>query len=297
MPHRSRATRKVGFTLIELLVVIAIIAVLISLLLPAVQQAREAARRSQCQNNLKQIGLALHNYHDTHGIFPPGFSFNLPDFTSPHVTNANAKSLIGWQVMIFPYIDQAPLYNEIQSTGAFDKRWLAVTAFTTSLAKSRIPAYLCPSDTFGGINTSSNGLGYGGTNYAGCYGGDFGPNWTGILFPNSAIRIRDVTDGTSLTMLVGEREYTTPLRKASGHGIWPGGISNIADYTIAATTKNHPNTILNSALGTSAFSSMHEGGGYFLFADGRVQFLSENMDTKNYELLGFRADGNSIGDF
>jgi len=286
-----------GFTLIELLVVIAIIAILIALLLPAVQQAREAARRSQCQNNLKQLGLAMHNYHDTHGVFPPGLSFNLPNGTAPHVANAAAKSLIGWQVMIFPYIEQAPLYNQIQQTGAFDQRWLSVPAFTGSIAKIRIPAYRCPSDTLGDVNTSTNGLGYGATNYAGNYGGDFGPNWTGILFPNSSVKIRDITDGTSQTVMIGEREYTSAIRKNGGHGIWPGGISNIADYSIAATTKNHPNTVLNSAFGTSAFSSMHEGGVYFMFGDGHAQFLSENMDTANYQRLGFRSDGQVIGEF
>ena len=129
-----------GFTLIELLVVIAVIAVLIALLLPAVQQAREAARRSSCKNNLKQIGLAIHNYHDTHGIFPFGYN------------SATVDPWVGWGCMILPYMDQAPLYKYIGTNGGFGTKWHTITALTGDPGgKTVLQAYMCPSDPMGGL--------------------------------------------------------------------------------------------------------------------------------------------------
>ncbi|VAX37136.1 hypothetical protein MNBD_PLANCTO02-236, partial [hydrothermal vent metagenome] len=203
-----------GFTLIELLVVIAIIAILIALLLPAVQQAREAARRSACKNNLKQIGLALHNYHETHSVFPPGF-IGVPgagDATFTHV---------GWGTFLLPFIDQAPLYKNI-STRMFGasapgggSTWVN-DATTVALAKTVLPAYICPSDPMGGINTSIPGN-YGKSNYVAIPGSDWsgsggfefalsGASATsiGAFFGNSSKRFRDFKDGTSNVFLVSE---------------------------------------------------------------------------------------------
>ena len=200
-----RSTFRRGFTLIELLVVIAIIAILIALLLPAVQQAREAARRSQCQNNLKQIGLGLHNYHDTHKVFPPGV-----------ITDTGWA----WGTMILPFVDQANLYNTMAPGGIMDLS----NATQLANAQTVLNVYLCPSDPWGSPQKNTNyaititppggsaaTYNIGMSNYTGASGTSLGnceavsSMGTGILTINSNIKVRDVTDGASNTMLVGER--------------------------------------------------------------------------------------------
>ena len=223
MVNRVGVMRKRGFTLIELLVVIAIIAVLIALLLPAVQQAREAARRTQCKNNLKQIGLALHNYHDVYQGFPAGWSID--------PRNLNLQY---WGLSILPYMDQAPLYNQwdqsvpnLNEAAAFGFSPAAV-ANNTKLAKSVITAYLCPSNpgappvenygmsraltptipidvTFSsGRNDYSAVSGVRG-DFAGiAYAGNAGGTRHGVLSGDGWEKIRNITDGTSNTLAVCE---------------------------------------------------------------------------------------------
>jgi prepilin-type N-terminal cleavage/methylation domain-containing protein/prepilin-type processing-associated H-X9-DG protein len=219
--HSKKQVR--GFTLIELLVVIAIIAILISLLLPAVQQAREAARRTQCRNNLKQIGLALHNYHDVYGIFPAGWSVDGANF-----------NLQVWTISILPFIDQGNIYNEWnQNTpnlneGAVFGHPQADVDNNAALALNVIPAFLCPSVT--GITVENYGLdpaltaetpialtwSSGRCDYSGVSGvrGDFsniaypaggGSDRHGLLSGDDWIRIRDIADGTSNSFAVVER--------------------------------------------------------------------------------------------
>ncbi|GAB5440033.1 MAG: DUF1559 domain-containing protein [Fuerstiella sp.] len=192
--HRSLSYRKRGFTLIELLVVIAIIAILIALLLPAVQQAREAARRTECKNKLKQIGLALHNYHDTHGTFPGS-----PQSCAYH--SGTRKCWEGWSGfgMILPFIEQANLYNRAD----FGAYWLRGAA-NQSVARTEIPGFICPSDPNGKKLTNNSGPTSYGLSAGPASAWSLGRNGPGMFTFRSATRIRDVTDGTSNTILGSE---------------------------------------------------------------------------------------------
>ena len=192
-----------GFTLIELLVVIAIIAVLIALLLPAVQQAREAARRSQCKNNFKQIGVALHNYHDTFRVYQPGLYNNINQWST-----LAASERIGWLSALLPYIDQAPLYNQWQTAFAAGTNGLAFAGRFTVL-----PVLMCPSDPNAGkMSGWTNGFAgnlllSGGARAWGVQNtatDSAGGTPTGLFYTNSSVAIRDVTDGTSNTIMSSE---------------------------------------------------------------------------------------------
>jgi len=178
-----------GFTLIELLVVIAIIAILIALLLPAVQQAREAARRTQCKNNMRQIGLSLHNYQSTHSVFPIGVLG-----TNGNV-NANHK-LTTWQTFILPFVEQSALYNQYDFNVRFDH------ANNADVVIEKLSVYLCPSQPQDQIVNNQ----YGPSHYAGNAGTEPGAD-DGLLFPLSSTRFRDVTDGTSNTIAAGELAF------------------------------------------------------------------------------------------
>ena len=144
MKNVSRSNRQRGFTLIELLVVIAIIAILIALLLPAVQQAREAARRSTCKNNLKQIGLAMHNYHETFGMFPPGYVEEILNTNGGHV--ADNEGHWAWNALLLPYLDQAPLFNQL-NVGTVPVSTMLNNATVRGSMQKTLPVFRCPSDT------------------------------------------------------------------------------------------------------------------------------------------------------
>lgn len=311
-----------GFTLIELLVVIAIIAILIALLLPAVQQAREAARRSTCKNNLKQMGVALHNYHETHRTFPPGYIDNELDFTGSKTGGLGANnSGIGWGTMILPFMDQAPLYNQISSTSnGFGEHW-SVSA--SDLAKTILPAYICPSDPMGGINTDKSSFGK--SNYVASHGTSAASNSSGLFFGNSSVKIRDITDGTSNTIMVAERTtkndgggtnncggtsdcdwkgalWIGPRHATSTSDTWHPGL-----YHFDVTTFGGGNDIylINSSSRTWgddwSSSSAHVGGAHFLLADGSVRFISENISSggssTTYHQLVTKDGGEVVGEF
>ena len=214
MWNRSRGPwKRAGFTLIELLVVIAIIAILVALLLPAVQQAREAARRTQCKNNMKQLGLALHNYHDVYNVFPPGESGAAP-----------AQTRLSGIIMLLPYFDQAPLWNQISTQGTFQPtqggspitypamgpapwNWDVYPPWTV-----QIPLLRCPSDRYAGHANSP----YGKTNYGFNWGDTITSinaqnpwNWwtpepRGVFYCQSKLGIQDIADGTSNTIAMAE---------------------------------------------------------------------------------------------
>ncbi|MBD3676621.1 MAG: DUF1559 domain-containing protein [Planctomycetaceae bacterium] len=305
-----RRTKK-GFTLIELLVVIAIIAVLVALLLPAVQQAREAARRSSCKNNLKQIGLALHNYHDTYKSLPANFwRHSRPD--DPNTTNnywsgSGSVEAYGWHVSLLPYLDQAPLFNQLDVNGYHLDKTLAgenpnlTPQQAQTLLQSRLSVMMCPSDSNegiahrnrhfgGGQGTNAGGLGNwrpGITNYISNRGTRDQPqsrnDTHGAFFHNSSVKFRDFIDGTSNTFVVGERE-TPNCRSGSWVGVRnPRGSGGRGIWYVTA----HARALINSPVASwsankgcgEGFASMHTGGAQFLFGDGSVHFISENIDS------------------
>ncbi len=328
--------RNRGFTLIELLVVIAIIAVLVALLLPAVQMAREAARRAQCKNNLKQIGLALHNYHDVTNVIPFGYA-GFP-FT-------NQGSVWGWGTMILPGLDQGPLYNSLSQTpggtNGFGAPAAGFSAVMTSfnppcaLLATSLQVYRCPSDASdgplltipaGGLNGSPPGTTstFGRSNYPGVMGATYG-NSNGLLGTDGAFgesskrRFSDFRDGLSNTFLVGERRspIATGGQFTGGDTIWAGsnddnfpdwqGFSMHLGSCDPISPLNQKTTTAPSAASGQpfiAFSSLHTGGGHFLLGDGSVRFVSDSIATgpagkagSTYQNLASMADGQVIGDY
>ena len=280
-----------AFTLIELLVVIAIIAVLIALLLPAVQQAREAARRTQCRNNLHQMGLALHNYHDTHSTFPPGYVQN----------GYNSAPFTSWLTMILPFMDESSLYN------AYNFNQVYNMAGNTTVTRSMLNQYRCPSDS--DMTMSSN---LAPTNYVGSMGPclcDLTYPWSaagkakqGIFGVNSRCRIRDIRDGTSNTFAGGETFKTVPygLRNTArwATGQYGNGMG-ASCYPMNATNRVYNGVIIgacNNNPDDRAFASPHEGGAFFVFADGQVRFISENIDFGTYQHLSTIANNEVLDD-
>ena len=298
--------RRRGFTLIELLVVIAIIAVLIALLLPAVQAAREAARRAQCVNNLKQMGLALHNYHDAVGAFPMSYVASRP-FQDGATDTAPGWA---WSTMILAQLEQPALFNATNFALAVE------SAANSTVARSSLNSYLCPSDPMpGGPFSVSNASGtalatVSLTSYAACVGNDATDSTTGlnndglgngVMFRNSRVRIADITDGTSQTILVGERAWSI------NNGTWTGVVTNgvirrgpanacpttgAAFYLAATLVQAHCNVLNTNADpdgGLDDFSSRHPGGANMLFGDGSVRFLKSVLANN-----GKNPDGSTI---
>lgn len=307
MSKRSR----VGFTLIELLVVIAIIAILIALLLPAVQQAREAARRSTCKNNMKQLGLALHNYHDTHRVFPSGWvePDGAPFPTVCNYTAVHRREKATWTVMILPYLDEAPRYNQFDFNAIFQ----VLRSYTTALAEAgnsrlqftRCSKFECPSDP----NSNES---FANINYFGVQGGAVSGAQTcqpccagriffynGILQVNSSVRLRDVTDGSTNVFLLGESKYCPLTGSPSGNyaGSWGASPDRNSPFPIAAAQNAINSSKVNPAIAdtftiwSNRFGSHHVGGCHFTMADGSVHFVSENVDLGVYRNLGARDDG------
>jgi prepilin-type N-terminal cleavage/methylation domain-containing protein len=284
--------RRRGFTLIELLVVIAIIAILVALLLPAVQQAREAARRSQCKSHLKQVGIALHNYHETHSQFPPLLIYN---------SNSCCTRWFNWMVMILPGMDQTTLYYSFDlNVNAFGGTGPDVNRDYTS---TKIAAYRCPSDihsdkirqwNFGG---STGMVGYAHTAYLGCRGSTRSLPGNG-MFPdrNETVRFRDAIDGTSNTIHVGERT----IDDAGQYGWWAAGSGSdthgLGDSVIDSSEGFYQGDPQGNA-DRFHWWSMHQGGAHFLMSDGAVRFMTYTMDHQTLLDLSTRHGEETINAF
>jgi len=306
--------------LIELLVVIAIIAVLIALLLPAVQQAREAARRSQCKNNLKQLGLAMHNYHDSFNRLP-----------STIFVNWSSDEKASYFTRILPYIDQSPLYNKInfaavtvdgQSDPATGQPFYlsvlpvlicpsdpsptiqngrAKSNYAASMGATQMPSNSgCPGYQSGGsqFNTGNGGGGHGNTDDSNQVSGPFSRVRYGA-------RIAEITDGTSNTILMGEIRPNCGDHTVNGwlhfNSVWVA-TSGPINYPISCYGEPAvPNATACNAVNawntSQAFKSKHVGGAHFVLGDGTVRFISENINYVTYQALGDRRDGTVVGEF
>ena len=313
-----------AFTLIELLVVIAIIAVLIGLLLPAVQSAREAARRVQCQNNLKQIGLALHGYHDAWQCFPPAY-------LARPLPGLELGAGWGWAMLILPYSEQRPLYDAANFDLGFGEVVVNRPDFpgglfaNNTVRRMSLSMFLCPS---AGGGDGPIDLGYDSAQVAespGQYIASAGwmdtsqspAQGTGVLYSNSRIAIRDINDGTSATLMIGERSRN--LADAA----WPGAFGSRSEPGPLCTKRGWPvkscvghmfllmgrtgplsdvlsgsapgGNSLNRQAGADGFASLHPGGCLFLLCDGSVRFIKETTAPQVVGAFASRAGGEIVG--
>jgi len=328
MKNHRRITSSAGFTLVELLVVIAIIGVLVALLLPAVQAAREAARRSSCSNNLKQFGIALQNHHDTFGTFPPG------------LTDDDTNNL-GWGTYILPYMEQGNMYDRISANipqpqvllhkgGSHPNidGWgqLLVTSHQ-AYTKEVLKGFLCPSNALSDRDDDN----YGASHYVGNGGspvlaaGSYdcsnpkGDRQNGVLVSDAqndttyAMGMNAVTDGTSSTFIVGEVGTSlniTPTAKGDGRfPIWAGGNDDQGcDSTFNGSTIRLAGILLNTTsephninrkvddYSNNCFGSYHPAGAQFVFVDGHVSLIPNNIDIVVLSNLANRQDGNAVSE-
>ncbi len=333
MTHYSRKpSHRHAFTLVELLVVIAIIGVLVALLLPAVQAAREAARRSSCGNNLKQIGLALHNYHDAHRQFPPSSRINpIP---------ASNTTYAGWSIhaSLLPQLEQQNLRNLVDLSQPYSSQPL--------VTQTRVPTYICPSE----VNDQERPDGSL-THYPLCYGVNLGtwfvwnPNnrqgGNGLVYPFSKTGMRSITDGTSNTLAFSEVKAYTPyfrdgeaadaavpantgtvlgyagtFKTNSGHTEWVDGRANQSgftatfppntrvlhstggvEYDVDFTNAREGNTTTGITYAAITSRSYHPGGVQTVFADGSTHFIAETVNVATWRSLSTRNGGEVVGEY
>ncbi len=307
-------TKRRGFTLIELLVVIAIIAILVALLVPAVQRVRAAAAATQCRNNLKQIGLALHSFHDRNKGFPAGFITKSADGI---VIDPLSPPDWGWAALILNDLEQNNLWAQINFR-------VAVGAAKQPVREAPLSIFLCPADH--SIPPFDSGaiaivplvqpqvafhnfvqVTVAHANYVGVFGsGDLlaasAANGNGIFYQDSRTRLLDVTDGTSCTFLVGERSSDLSLATWTGAihggrvrprrpGTDPNNYAHWSAYVLSPCSSDPgrgPNSPANRA---EDFASLHGGGAHFLFADGSVHFVVNGIQRSVYAAMATRAGG------
>lgn len=317
-PGLTRLSSRSGFSLIELLVVIAIIGILVALLLPAVQAAREQARRTACTNNLKQIGLAIANYTNRHGALPPGYQ-SIYNTLSQEETGPGW----GWASMILPDLEQQSLHDRIAFETSIQSLSMA-TVRTVPLA-----VFLCPSDNMPHTWTATDGETWlymgriysssipicdiAGSNYVGCFGiSEPGVNGEGVFYRGSYMPLTAITDGLSQTLCVGERSEN--LQQGRGMATWVGAVPG-ANLWSCAPNPYEPDagTCVQEAsagmiLGhtgeghgpgdpygdVNQFTSRHGGGCFFVYCDGHVQFLRKTMNYSVYLALSTRNWGEII---
>jgi prepilin-type N-terminal cleavage/methylation domain-containing protein/prepilin-type processing-associated H-X9-DG protein len=313
----SRFRSRLGFTLIELLVVIAIIAILIGLLLPAVQKVREAAARMKCQNNFKQIGLGLHNYHDSYQKFPVGTTEALNG-------NGSQTNRMDWAVLILPYVEQNAIYQNAFAANTTSGNMVGnFTGFQTP-----IPTFICPSDSnspkvhTGSSPTDANQQGAHG-NYVACAGNTVynpttptadpsGANLAGMFYSNSKVRMTDIADGTSNTLMASEIRLSPDV---NGHDTRGRYYNNAGQGGILFSTLYVPNQVAapdiisycqsipkapctSSTVGLVITArSYHTGGVNACLADGSVKFVSDSVNPTTWLYAGGRADGQVLSDW
>ncbi len=272
--YKSRCRSRCGFTLVELMAVISIIVTLVALLLPAIQNAREAARRTQCSNNLRQMALAIHNYAHAHQVLPPGCVNN----TGPILTKQDGYH-VSWCVQILPFLEERTMY--------------AAMDFSVSVYAEQ-KAYLGNVDVFGCPSSAAGG------GYAGCHHDvealiDVDNN--GVLYLNSSVALSDITDGLGQTILIGE-STPSPFGWVSGTA---GTLRNtgtaINDMVapVGYIISPDPETIDVDYVG--GFSSSHGPGAQFVMCNGTVRYISDSIDHAVFKRLGHRADGMLLGEF
>jgi prepilin-type N-terminal cleavage/methylation domain-containing protein/prepilin-type processing-associated H-X9-DG protein len=301
--REAQKKKRVGFTLIELLVVVAIIGILVSLLLPTIQKARDAASRAACQKNLQQIGLALHSYHDQTGSFPSGYIWKTVRPDKPEETSPGW----GWGALILPYLEKQDLYARIDLAIPIEDATLA------DIRTSTLTLFTCPADARAGVfdvyDENDSKLTTAATNsYAACFGGaaeiSSEPQCgSGMFFRNSAVRFADVTDGTSTTIAIGERVAVlthTPWAGAVSRGtvrITSGSpsISQSVEQAPAQTLAHTGSHALNDvASDPDDFFGLHDGGVVFLFVDGSARLLRAKTAIPVLESLATRAGGEIV---
>jgi len=274
----TKSACRAGFTLIELLVSIAILSVLMALLMPAVQSARASARRLQCKNQLRQMGLGLHLYHDLNSSFPPGSYVMGP--------NMPIQSGWGWAALILPCIEQNALYQRL------DLKHGTATGNNLALIATPNSFWRCPSDigleTISVVPVSYPPFQLASGNYCGS---------EGILSPMSHVKIENISDGTSNTFLLGERMVQTGIDGTLPYtSSWCGHVAYVDDYDSFSVPHLMPNRhhYLNiSDVDPNCFGSRHFGGANFLMADGSLQFINNSIDGGVYEALG-TANGGEV---
>jgi prepilin-type N-terminal cleavage/methylation domain-containing protein/prepilin-type processing-associated H-X9-DG protein len=279
--------RRHAFTLIELLVVIAIIAILIGLLLPAVQKIREAANRMKCSNNLKQMIIGLHNREGALGTFPPAYE------------GSGVNPGWGWSTFLLPYVEQDNLYRELKvETLLFGLGANPATPTQTPLGQRKLVLFRCPSDT--GPDLNPERLDFATSNYRAVAGPTTYPwflvdlDMGGVMFQNSKVRLSDITDGTSHTLAIGECILDPRIGKRAciwvgmsglrGGSIWISDVMWWVDESTARVNGPAP----------QAFSSRHHGGAMFGFCDGSVRFFRDNTDPNLIKWLAGRNDGQVV---
>jgi prepilin-type N-terminal cleavage/methylation domain-containing protein/prepilin-type processing-associated H-X9-DG protein len=296
---KIRRSQPRGFTLIELLVVIAIIAILIGLLLPAVQKVREAASRTKCANNLKQVALALHNYHDMHQAFPPGYVSGFAangDDTGPGW---------GWAAQLLPQMEQSALYSYIRLDKPIED------PANATARRTPVPTYLCPSDTVSPTwmatfydpagNAQSPIAEVASANYVGVFGKtEPGVEGEGVFFRNSKIGFRDISDETAQTIMIGERSVRL------GPTTWVGSVTGATIYApqtgpqvedgsgMVLGQANHPPG--SPACELNEFASSHGVGANFAFADAHVTFVPGSINQIMFHAPATRAGGEAVSE-